>query len=435
MNDMWVCVSFIDACQWQLVGGYGPNATAIQTNAQHEGQFGIYSGPNAVPGGRLGAAAWSDASGNFFLFGGSDGAHFMNDFWKYDTSAFTSGAASTYTGTTGTWSVVGGSAAVDQPGVYTGGTLVPGARTNALTWKDASGNFWLFGGFGYDSARAIGDLNDLWEYNGTVWIWVSGGNTNLANQKGIYGSQGVAASTNMPGGRHEAAGWADANGNLWVFGGEGEDSAGTAFGFLNNLWMYNIAANKWTWVAGSNMANQNGVYPQQPVIGSAATQIAAGTCGLPVGDANLPCAAISLTGAFPGSRWGASAWIDSNGSFWLFGGWGSIPVQPTETAHSTTCGYIPLTQRRDNSGLGHGSRVPTPALKWHVRRRTIRLEDPLHRYSGWAQQQHGLDRRHQQPLLALRRRRQRSPRPPPAAATSTICGATSRISEIGSITI
>jgi hypothetical protein len=324
MNDMWVCVAYADACQWQLVGGYAPAGVGalVQANAQHEGQFGIYSGANKVPGGRLGAATWTDASGNFFLFGGSDGTNFMNDFWKYDTSAFTDGSASTYLGTTGTWNVISGSAAVDQVGVYTTGTLVPGARTNATTWKDASGNFWLFGGFGYDGATGFGELNDLWEYNGTAWTWVSGGTTNLVGQNGKYGTQGVAASTNMPGGRHEAAGWADAHGNLWLFGGEGNDSVGTTHGILNDLWVYNIAANQWTWVGGSNLANVNGTYPQQPVIGSVATQVAAGTCGLPVGDAALPCAPISLTGAFPGSRWGSSAWIDSNGSLWLFGGWG-----------------------------------------------------------------------------------------------------------------
>ena len=39
---------------------------------------------------------------------------------------------------------------------------------------------------------------------------------------------------------------------------------------------------------------------------------AAGTVGLASG----------ATGTFPGSRWGASAWVDQGGNFWLFGGWG-----------------------------------------------------------------------------------------------------------------
>ena len=323
MNDMWVCVMIGgDYCEWQLVGGYDlTKGPAIIANAQHEGQPGVYSGGTLVPGGRLGAATWTDTSGNFWMFGGSNGNNFLNDLWKYDTTALT---GSNYTTAEGTWVLVSGSAAVDQPGVYSSGTLVPGARTNAVTWTDSSGNFWLFGGFGYDGGTPVvlGNLNDLWEYTGGHWVFVSGGNTNNANQKGIYGTQGTAASTNMPGARQEAVGWADANGNLWLFGGEGQDSVPTAFGILDDLWMYNIASNQWTFVTGLNVANQTGTYPAQPVVAAANATGAAGTCGLAGGDAPLSCSPISLTGALPGSRWGASGWIDPSGNLWLFGGWG-----------------------------------------------------------------------------------------------------------------
>ncbi len=79
MNDMWVCVAFGDGCQWQLIGGLDPaivygtttNGNVIQTNAQHEGQPGVYVGAKRSPGGRFGAATWKDSSGNFWLFGGS----------------------------------------------------------------------------------------------------------------------------------------------------------------------------------------------------------------------------------------------------------------------------------------------------------------------------------------------------------------------------
>lgn len=337
MNDMWVCVRAFDYCEWQLVGGYDPTTvgggsspptigSAIIANAQHEGQAGAYTNlgivlPTPIPGGRLGAATWTDTTGNFWLFGGSDGGHFLNDLWKYNTSAFN---GTNYTTTEGSWTVISGSGAVDQPGVYTSGTLVPGARTNAVTWTDGSGNFWLFGGYGYDgqSPAVLGFLNDLWEYTGGHWVFVSGGNTNKANQNGIYGTAGTAASTNMPGGRQEAVGWADANGNLWLFGGEGQDATGTANGILNDLWMYNIASTQWTFVTGATAANQTGAYPAQPVVGAANTTYAAGTCGLAVGDAALSCSPISLTGALPGSRWGSSGWIDASGNLWLFGGWG-----------------------------------------------------------------------------------------------------------------
>ncbi len=320
MNDLWVCdMSLGDFCQWQLVGGYDPTvaaSTTVGANIITGAKSGV--GLVGTPAPRLGAAAWTDNAGTFWLFGGSDGNNFLNDLWKYNHSALN---PTNYLTTEGTWSHVAGPLTLDQPGVYTG-TLAPGARTNAVTWTDGSGNLWLFGGFGYDGSSAIGFLNDLWKFNGTTWTFVSGGSTNQVNQNGIYGTQGTSAPTNMPGGRQEAAGWADASGNLWLFGGEGEDATGTANGILNDLWVYNIAANQWTWVAGSNAANQTGTYPTQRVTGPVSTTTAAGTCGMAAGDATQSCATISETSAYPGSRWGASAWTDSNGALWLYGGWG-----------------------------------------------------------------------------------------------------------------
>jgi hypothetical protein len=56
-------------------------------------------------------------------------------------------------------------------------------------------------------------------------------------QSGVYGTLGTAASPNLPGGRLGAASWIDASGNLWLFGGQGDDSTG-AQGYLNDLWKY-----------------------------------------------------------------------------------------------------------------------------------------------------------------------------------------------------
>ncbi len=336
MNDLWVCdMSFGDVCEWQLVGGYDP--TPITVNGQHTtvGALIIAGAQNAgpypytVPRGRLGMAAWKDTSGNFWLFGGSDGNHFLNDLWKYNPSVLAPG---TYTTKEGQWSFVGGSLSADQPGIYPPSVnAAPGARTNPVTWTDASGNFWLFGGYGYDgqSPAVLGFLNDLWEYTGGKWVFVGG--SSKANQNGVYGTAGTAAASNIPGGRQEAVGWADAKGNLWLFGGEGLDDVGTPNGILNDLWVYNIASNQWTWVMGaepvtnSTRANHTGVYPAQTVVGPVNTTGAASTCGLSVGltvNSQTLCSAVDLTGAMPGSRWGAAGWIDAGGNLWLFGGWG-----------------------------------------------------------------------------------------------------------------
>src|SRR5437762_8298093 len=87
--------------------------------------------------------------------------------------------------------------------------------------------------------------------------------SNVANQNGAYGTQGTAAASNTPGGRQGAASWLDKSGKFWLFGGFGLDATGTPNGTLNDLWSFSTATGQWTWVAGSNAANQNGVYGTQ----------------------------------------------------------------------------------------------------------------------------------------------------------------------------
>ena len=127
-------------------------------------------------------------------------------------------------------------------GVY--GTLdaasasnVPGSRANPVSWTDASGNLWLFGGAGYDSTGTEGALNDLWEYSPSAKIWTWLGGSDTVNAVGVYGTQDVPSASNMPGARENAVSWIDTSGNLWLFGGDGFDSTGTE-GMLNDLWRY-----------------------------------------------------------------------------------------------------------------------------------------------------------------------------------------------------
>jgi hypothetical protein len=194
------------------------------------------------------------------------------------------------------WTWVKGSKAANQPGVYgTQGTADsannPGARELAITWKDASGKLWLFGGYGF--ATKSGRLNDLWKYNPPTneWTWVKGDNT--VNESGIYNIQGSAAFTSKPGARQSSVSWTDTSGNLWLFGGTGY--ADGSFGKLNDLWKYNPSTNQWTWVKGDNIINQLGVYGTQ---GTAASTNE------------------------PGARERSVSWTDASGNLWLFGGYG-----------------------------------------------------------------------------------------------------------------
>jgi hypothetical protein len=191
------------------------------------------------------------------------------------------------------WTWIGGSSTANQSGIYgTQGIAspnnVPGARSCSFTWTDALGNFWLFGGFGLDSAGTSGLLNDLWMYAADQWTWVRG--SNLANQPGNYGTQGSPSASNVPGSRSCGVSWVDKNGNLWLFGGFGSDSVGGE-NPLNDLWEYR--AGEWTWVAGSNVNSQKGVY---------------GTKG------------IAAANNIPGARFHSQAWVDQTGTAWIFGG-------------------------------------------------------------------------------------------------------------------
>ncbi|NHI90907.1 MAG: galactose oxidase [Candidatus Lokiarchaeota archaeon] len=173
-------------------------------------------------------------------------------------------------------------------------TNVPGGRYGSAAWTDAEGNFWLFGGSGYDNISGInGYLNDLWKFDGLTWTWVSGNYSR--NNNGTYGTKGVASVTNIPGGRYGSAAWTDAEGNLWLFGGSGYDNISGTYGWLNDLWMFNLTDSTWTWVSGNYSCNNNGTY---------------GIKGIPD------------TANVPGARTGHASWTDTAGNFWLFGGFG-----------------------------------------------------------------------------------------------------------------
>jgi hypothetical protein len=274
----WTWVSGSDG--FNNVGTYGTEGTAAAAN---------------VPGSRSSSDTWTDQSGNLWLFGGSGydsvgtngGSINMNDLWKFSASS-------------SQWTWVGGSNVGGKSGVY--GTLgtaaagnMPGARIASCTWTDKAGNFWMFGGSGYDSAGTNGYLNDLWKYNpgNGQWTWVSG--SNLAAQQSVYGTEGTTAATNSPGSRARAACWMDAAGNFWIYGGLGTTPVGSGINFFDDLWEY--SAGEWTWVGGSSTAALPGTW---------------GTEGTPA------------AGNLPGARYPAASWTDASGNFWLFGGFGEF---------------------------------------------------------------------------------------------------------------
>jgi len=267
--------------QWTWVSG--DNTT---NNAGIYGTKGTAAAANK-PGERNSQNSFIDASGNFWIFGGLDhNGNYYNDLWKYTPG-------------TGLWTWMSGDNTTGNSGVYgtkgtAAGTNKPGARYGQASWIDGSGNFWIFGGRGYDAIGNKGYLNDLWKYNPSTgqWTWISGDNTR--NNLGIYGTKGTAAAANKAGGRRYSSGWIDGSGNFWIFGGYGYDGSSATVGNLNDLWKYNPSTAQWTWISGDNIKNVAGVY---------------GTKGT--------AAATNK----PGNRDSQSGWIDGSGNFWIFGGW------------------------------------------------------------------------------------------------------------------
>ena len=206
---------------------------------------------------------------------------------------------------TNEWTWMGGSDAWNGTGVYgTKGTAsasnVPGARASAASWTDSAGNLWFLGGNIAALGIGVPGLgNDLWKYNLTSqeWAWMGGSST--VNQPGIYGTQGTASSSNIPGAREAATSWTDSSGNFWLFGGIAYDSIGGYSADINDLWKFNPSEGAWAWMSGSNV--------------NALTTVAKGIYGTrgAAGVANVP-----------GARDGAASWADGSGNLWLFGGYG-----------------------------------------------------------------------------------------------------------------
>jgi len=133
------------------------------------------------------------------------------------------------------------------------------------------------------------------------WTWWGG--QDQINQVGVYGTLGHPAAGNWPGVRQESAGWEDKSGNLWLFGGVGEDSVGNG-GFLNDLWEYSPSTHEWTWVGGADKLTELAAEGEE-LFGAVGTY----------GSLQQPA-----SGNVPSGRNSMASWVDGEGRFWLFGG-------------------------------------------------------------------------------------------------------------------
>ncbi len=220
-------------------------------------------------------SSWKDKQGIFWLLASGD------SLWKFDPSI-------------NQWAFVRGSGNFVNYGLkgIPNPLNTPGNRgLTALTWADTSGNLWLFG-----SQKSGGNLfSDMWKFDVVTleWTWMSG--SNVINDPGNFGIQGIPSVNNYPSGRSENnTGWVDTVSNsLWFYGGQTPNNQGS-----NDLWKYDVGTNEWTWMKGDTIALTN------PVFGIRGISDPANT---------------------PGGRCSYAKWVDNNGHFWLQGGFRFMP--------------------------------------------------------------------------------------------------------------
>lgn len=247
VNDIW---SFdIGTGLWTWLGG--PDTPDGKGNYGVKGQ----AHPEAVPGARNVASSLVYNNKLYLLHGQGYGKiriGFLNDIWSFSPA-------------TTQWTWEDGSDYFEPVGNYGTSEIPaasnnPGGRIKPLSWEN-NGKLYLFGGQGYGIVKSnnnAGALNDLWRYDSDTneWVWLKGSND--THQAGTYGTINIPADANTPGARLGAVGWL-LNGKYYLFGGSGY-GATSSVGRLNDLWSYDLATNRWTWIKGPNTVNQVGTY-------------------------------------------------------------------------------------------------------------------------------------------------------------------------------
>jgi N-acetylneuraminic acid mutarotase len=153
-------------------------SSTVGSNGIVPGVYDTLGTPSAtsVPGNCINASSWTDSRGHLWLFEGNgfdaNGAQGdLNDMWEFYPST-----------REWTWMVDSSTESLldyglhGQAGVYGSiGTPAPGnipsSRFAAVEWTDSGGNFWLFGGSGFDADGKDGFPDDLWEFNPSTNEW------------------------------------------------------------------------------------------------------------------------------------------------------------------------------------------------------------------------------------------------------------------------
>lgn len=170
-----------------------------------------------------------------------------------------------------------------------------GKRMNYAKYVMEDGTVYVFGGMQTtNAAQNTGHKADLWMYNITNRLWKFLGGQTGTDQYGVYsrsdGNSIYKNSIGLPGSRYGAAMWVVGN-TIYLFGGRGKGNSN--WGALNDMWLYHIRNNTWTYFDGHH-----------------------------------ECCSITWTrgeshqGIAPSARWHPNTWIGPDGLFYLYGGYG-----------------------------------------------------------------------------------------------------------------
>lgn len=231
--------------QWTWMKGPG-----IEAQPGVYGTMGVPAAANNPPSCGYASHSWTDQNGDLWLWGGYcydagtyDG---VNALWRYNI------ASNEWTWMKGSSTAAGSLDNYGSLGVESSSSTPGGRFEGNDDWVDASNELWFFGGEG----NSFEFYNDMWKFDISTnnWAWMNGpqGTSNV----GSYGSEGVESATNVPPCRGACTRWQDNAGNFYLFGG-------INFSLdldYSDIWRYNTATNRWTWIAGDNTPGSPGDY-------------------------------------------------------------------------------------------------------------------------------------------------------------------------------
>jgi N-acetylneuraminic acid mutarotase len=199
-------------------------------------------GSETNPAPRSEMVFWNDkANSKLWLYGGQGKGEdkeigLLNDLWVFDIEG-------------NNWTAIDPTKRNESKNKLDEDASWPQARRNAMKWTDSDGNLWLYGG---TSNSEFNHFEDLWKFDikKNQWQLIDGkGKFNVGPKAS---KQKTEDPQNIIGSRAGAITWTDNKDNLWIFGGNANNSAGefNDIELHNDLWKFNTKNKKWSWISG-----------------------------------------------------------------------------------------------------------------------------------------------------------------------------------------